>query len=262
VKVAQAINLRFDIYPNGGGKGYQNDPDYRPAVNVTKGYESNPGNGKNCSVKPKKGSETLDDVAPLPRDSCLVAGSGCNDRWGKGDWQVNGDGGIITYWERNHGNSAYPTPPADSGDWTRYDLYRHEVNSELGLEKGPGIPVEPDSLEEDGKACHYTGNDGINLPPYDGFSDPSLNADDLDRRLLTLTAVNCVEHADEMKGTSSNNSGGVEVEGYVEVFLTEPAFDPGGGSGGTGAAPQDIYGEVAKVIDNDPRMKIIIQLYR
>jgi len=260
VKVADAINIRFDIYPpGGGGNSYQNDPKYRPAVNVAKGYESNPGNGQNCSTKPKSG--TLDLVAPLPRDSCLVPGSGCTLRWGSGDWQA--DGRFDEYWLRNHGNSAYPTPPAGSDTWTRYDVYRHEVNSELGLEAGPGIPNVPDSLEENGNACHYTGKDGVNLPPYDGYSDPSLNEDDLDRRLLTLTVVNCVEHADAMKGVSSNNSGGIEVEGYVEIFLTEPAFDPGGGSGGNGSAPQDIYGEVAKIVDNgDNRLKVIVQLYR
>ena len=106
-------------------------------------------------------------------------------------------------------------------------------------------------------ACNYKA--GNYSPPYDGFSDPALGEDDLDRRLLTLTAVNCVEHRDIMKGSSSNNKGGVPVEGYVEVFLTEPAFEPPG----EGQNPHDIWGEVAKIVDNDDdRLRFIVQLYR
>ena len=108
---------------------------------------------------------------------------------------------------------------------------------------------------ENGKACNYTAGDP-NFPMGGGFSDPGLDADDLDRRLLTLAAVNCVEYA-PLTGASSNNKGGIPVEGYVEVFLTEPAGLPSDDD------KKDIWGEVAKIVDaGDPRFKVIVQLYR
>lgn len=257
MKVANAINLRLDLYGPGVKNSYKNDFNFRPALNVTKGHEFT-GKANDCSVLPDEGSVEADLVAKYPRDSCFATGTCAGGgRWGDGDWQD--DGRFAEYWSINHGNSAFSTPPAGSGDWTRYDVYRHEINSELNLEPGPGIPtLAPDGgpTLEKGKACNYkAGND---FYPFDGFSDPSLNEDDLDRRLLTLSVVNCMEHG-PLTGASSNNKGGVEIEGFVEVFLTEPAGLP---SEKTKEDKKDIWGEVARIVDQDDRMKVIVQLYR
>ena len=87
MKVANAINLRLDLYGPGVKKALKNDPDYRPALNVTKGYEFT-GKVNGCSEKPDEGSVEADNVAAYPRDSCFAAGT-CS-RWGNGDWQDDG----------------------------------------------------------------------------------------------------------------------------------------------------------------------------
>ena len=49
------------------------------------------------------------------------------------------------------------------------------------------------------------------------------------------------------------------MEGFIEVFLTEPAGLP---SEKPKADKKDIWGEVARIVDQDDRMRVIVQLYR
>jgi Flp pilus assembly protein TadG len=242
--IREAINTRFDIYHNPfyGHPSIKSDPIYRAPLNVTKGYE--PTGGQNCS------EEAADPatVAPLPRDTCFATDTCASGRWGQGDWYANGQGD--DYWDMNHGNSGAVKP--DLTQMTRYDLYRLEIESEYFGAAGPGVP-EPGGAPngptfEDGKACNYTGGT---------FSDPGQDAndtglDEIDRRLLVLTAVNCVEHG-PFQGSQPE---GVPVEGYIQVFLTEPAEHGG---------PEQlkVWGELAGVIERGTDgLRDIVQLYR
>ena len=254
--IREAINTRFDAYDNPHfGGGTKNDSDFRPALNVTKGYEP-VSSGGNCAAE---ADPLVVNVAALPRDDCFYndpqdcAGG---DRYGPGDWQLNGRGD--DYWTKNHG--AVPQPPGYAS-MTRYDVYRYEIESmAFPLSNTPGVPRPPAEggvAVENGLSCLYNapGSDPTD-PAYPEFSDPSLDADDvgldeIDRRLLVLAAVNCTEHG-PLHGSSS---GGIPVEGHVEVFLTEPTTK--GGNEGL-----RVWGELKGVLDVDDGAKDLVQLYR
>ncbi len=257
--IRQAINTRFDSYenPHYGGPGIKSDPNYRAPLNVTKGYE--PSNGQSCS-EPAADPAT---VAPLPRDTCFASGTCAGNRYGVGDWHgataEHPGGQGWNYWNINHGNSG-ATPPdfnQTNPPLTRYEMYRLEIESESSFtlevtQPGPGLPKPggaPDGPTlEDGRACNYTGG---------GESDPAMDAnttglDEIDRRLLVLTAVNCLEHGP----FQGNQPDGIPVEGYIQVFLTEPAQ--------TGGPEQlRVWGELHGVLERgDEGLRDIVQLYR
>ena len=253
--IRQAINTRFDAYDNPFfGGSTKNDPNFRPALNVTKGYE--PGSGANCA---EPADPSVVDVAALPRDDCFYndpqdcAGG---DRYGPGDWHANGRGD--DYWTKNHG--ATPQP-AGYADMTRYEVYRYEIES-MGfpLSNSPGVPRPPaagGAAIENGLSCLYNapGADPAD-PAYPEFSDPSLDADnegldEIDRRLLRLAAVNCIEHGPLTGATPE----GIPVEGHVEVFLTEPTTK----NGNEGLR---VWGELKGVLEVDDGVQDLVQLYR
>ncbi len=272
--ITSAINVRFDHYSAqfGGNKtgnpdAPRNNSNYAPALNVTKGWKESSKPGKGCSEPPDP-SNPLDVTAPLPRDTCFDTGTCAGGgRFGDGDWH---DGvRDIEYWETNHGNSDMPDPPANYTQMTRYDVYRFEIATEMNG-TAPGIP-EPDPAPggptlEEGKACNYTAGDPNN-PAGGGFTDPALASSGLasiDRRLLNLAAVNCVEHG-PLQGASSNNPNGVPIEGVVEIFLTEPASVPGekAGEEKAGNDKHNIWGEIAGIVDSENEgHRDIVQLYR
>ncbi len=278
--ITSAINVRFDHYsPQFGGNksgkpdAPRNNPDYAPALNVTKGWKESTKPGKGCSEPPDP-SNPLDVTAPLPRDTCFDSGTCAgNGRFGDGDWH---DGvRDIEYWATNHGNSGMPNPPTvgtagiDYADMTRYDVYRFEIETELNGTP-PGIPEpapEPGGPTlEQGKSCNYAGGDPDN-PADGGFTDPALASSgeaSIDRRLLYLAAVNCVEHG-PLHGASSNNPDGVPIEAVVQVFLTEPASVPGekAGEESAGNDKHNIWGEIAGIVDSEIEgLRDIVQLYR
>lgn len=252
--IREAINTRFDIYHNPfyGGANISNNSVYRAPMNVTKGYREN--NGSSCSEEADLVGPPP-EAAPLPRDPCFAAENCANDRWGPGNWHANGQG--QEYWDINHGSwgGAQPDFTQTAPPMSRYEMYRYEIESEYFGATGPGIP-EPGGPQagatlENGKACNYTGGT---------FSDPGQDVDDsgldeIDRRLLVLTAINCLEQS-PLHGQSSNNPNGVPVEGYIQVFLTEPAQHGG---------PEQlkIWGELAGTIDAGTEgLRDIVQLYR
>jgi Flp pilus assembly protein TadG len=273
--ITSAINVRFDHYSSqfGGNKSNKadaprNNHNYAPALNVTKGWKESAKAGKGCSEPPDP-DNPLDITAPLPRDTCFDPGKTCagNGRYGDGDWH---DGvRDVEYWETNHGNSAMSNPPAGYASMTRYDVYRLEIQSEMDG-TAPGIPEPAPSpggpTLEDGKACNYIGGNP-NDPAGGGFTDPiiaSSGIESIDRRLLYLAAINCVEHG-PLHGASSNNPDGLPIEGVVEIFLTEPASVPGekAGEESAGNDKHNIWGEIQGIVDSEyDGLRDIVQLYR
>ncbi len=194
-----AMNTRFDIY-EGKFKKYENDPDYAPAANVTKGYS---GNGCNTNPDP--------NAMGLPRDACFADDS-CTDmngRMGNGDWD------FVSYMEVNHNavksvtidgtkyNLNYVSRNASPKDIpSRYQVYRWEIDT--GSIPGAVSYGTSSTPEEGTPTCHASG--------------PSTA--EVDRRVLYAAVLNCqeLESAYGLNGAETN----LPVETFVKVFVTEP----------------------------------------
>lgn len=159
--VRTALNTRFDMYENPffGGNSDKRNPDYRPAVNVTKGLD----NGGANACNPTNPTSSRPAMA-LPRDSCIRAGT-C--RFGAGDWDRG------TYWNVNHGGA----PPA--GVTTRYQAYRWEIDNHQIPDptQTTGTTVEQGDTRL--KRC---------------YAGPTPPGDTPDRRVLYFAVVNCGFH--------------------------------------------------------------------
>ena len=108
--VSAAINVRFDYFSplmggNVGGGGPPGttpevqDPNYRPAIHVQKGWQPRAGGGQKGCSEPGEFPEVT--TMALPRDSCFYLDPVCpggNGRYGVGDWHGKGD----EYWAINH----------------------------------------------------------------------------------------------------------------------------------------------------------------
>jgi Flp pilus assembly protein TadG len=273
--VANAINVRFDYYGPffGGNKtgnpdAPRNNPLYRPAKNVTKGFKPPIDGAKGCSEEAGLDEEGNPEPAmAFPRDTCFGGGNSCaSGRWGDGVWHDGTQD--VAYWDINHQGQSYPGGGyANYANMTRYEVYREEINTDLT--DNPGIPMPTDhptdpnhSMLEEGKACNYTAG-VFSDPGDDGKED---GPDEEDRRVLRVAAINCLEFA-PLHGASSNNPDGLPIEGIVKVFLTEPAFIPGGASKQDTTSKDDtnfdIWGEFIGVEDNQfYGLRDIVQLYR
>jgi Flp pilus assembly protein TadG len=111
--VRNALNVRFDMYehplnlPNP-----QNDADFRPARNVTKGMIRT---GGNCSTP-----ELSPQAMALPRDTNIAS-----SRFGNGIWDCPG------YWSFNHPGINAPGGCMNPPTITRFDVYRYEIDNNL-----------------------------------------------------------------------------------------------------------------------------------
>lgn len=159
--VRSALNTRFDMYenPGFGGNGVgsaKNDPQYRPARNVTKGQIVASG-GSACSYPTYDPGESM----ALPHDSNVPLGS-TDPRFGNGAWDCQ------TYWNVNHPGISAPAGCTNPATITRYDLYRYEIDNNV-------IP-------------NNTATGGENGNP----SCSSVTPDDTpDRRILIFAVINC-----------------------------------------------------------------------
>jgi len=189
-----ALNTRFDMYenPGFGAATAKSNPNYRPALNATKG---------------RIHSDACTSVADpanaraLPRDTFFQDG-----KFGNGSWNC------LDYWNFNHKIPGDPTgavyqPPADCtnpSSMSRWELYQHEVNTEDLAYPGKGIPVPTSSGGEQGHPqCHTMG------PTNFG-----------DRRIVYVAVINCLQH--DIKGNSVKD---IPVEAILKTFLTEPVGD-------------------------------------
>ncbi|HYH17748.1 MAG TPA: pilus assembly protein TadG-related protein [Azospirillum sp.] len=133
--VVDGLNTRFDIY--GSPHLSRNDPNYRPALNVAKGFKFN---NPSCTMNGSNPITTTPDK--LPRDTSF----GANGRLGNGVWDC------LTYWNDNHAGHTAPADCTNPSQMTRYELYRHEIdNGLLSTDGAPHcyqgatpIPADPD----------------------------------------------------------------------------------------------------------------------
>jgi hypothetical protein len=165
--VRDGFNVRFDIYA-GTMIGNRNDPNYRPAINVRKGYVGG-GSENACSAQPATNwpiGSPPGQATGLPLD---IQWPNMDGRMGDGRWDFD------TYWQVNHG-SAGRLPPTINGDpvnnsnlMSRYGVYRYEIEQGAVGDRSPGG-------ETGAPAC---------------YGGPAL-ADMPDRRVLRAAVINCL----------------------------------------------------------------------
>ena len=188
--VREAFNVRFDIY-EGMMSGRENDPSYRPALNVRKGYV---GSGGACNARP--GTDWPIGVPPgqvtgLPLDREWPFQDG---RMGSGNWN------FATYWQVNHGGAGRAPPIIDGGLASnsnlpgRYEIYRYEIDQGYVEDRSPG--------GETGAPACYGGGALADVP---------------DRRVLYSAIINC-QSLGLVGGAQSN----VPVAAFGKLFLTLP----------------------------------------
>lgn len=188
-----ALNTRFDMYENPFFGNADKDPNFPPAENVTKGYDTT---APNYCQKPTdaNGDPAFPDFAKLPRDTDLSP----TNRFGNGVWPC------AQYWQTVHPTDAAPAgcgsdPATPTSAITRFEVYRYEIDNGL---------IPGDTFGEDGR-------------PQCSTSPPQVPvAGDLstDRRIVTMAVINCLEH-----GVAGSIT--VPAEGYLNGFLTEPVND-------------------------------------
>jgi Putative Flp pilus-assembly TadE/G-like len=221
--VREAFNVRFDIY-EGLMSGRENDPSYRPALNVRKGYVGGGSSGA-CNARP--GTDWPIGVPPgqvtgLPLDREWPFQGG---RMGNGNWN------LATYWQVNHGGAGR-APPIIDGNLasnanlpTRYDVYRYEIGQGYVEDRSPG--------GETGVPACYGGGALSDVP---------------DRRVLYAAIVNC-QSLGLVGGAQSN----VPVAAFGKLFLTLPLQ----------RSQTDLYVELVGLVKpGDDGNFEMVQLYR
>lgn len=192
-----ALNTRFDLYENPFAKNKSNDPNFAPAENVIKGYDTTGNTSQFCNNPEVADPALLPDIRKLPRDTDLSE----TNRFGNGQWLC------ADYWAAVHPGVTAPTgcgsvTGVPTSSITRFQVYRYEIDNGLipnGSNGTSGTPTETGA-------------------PFCSSSTPvSPVAGDLstDRRIVTMAVLNCLEH--NVQGRSD-----VPAEGYINGFLTEP----------------------------------------
>ncbi len=224
--VREAFNVRFDIY-QGSMSGRQNDVDFRPALNVRKGYvgTGGGGNGGSCSATPASNwpiGSPPNQATGLPID---LEWPNMNGHMGNGMWDFS------TYWQVNHSSDGRPPPivngqaASNSDPPSRYEVYRYEIEHGYVSDHSPGG-------ESGAPACYGGG----------GLSDVP------DRRVMYAAIVNC-----QSLGLRGGPESNVPVAAFGKFFLTLP-LQP---------SQTDLYVEAAGLVKpGDGADFDMVQLYR
>ena len=192
-----ALNTRFDLYENPFAKSKSDDPNFAPAENVVKGYDTTGNANQFCNNPSVADPATYPQIRKLPRDTDLSEAN----RFGNGEWLC------ADYWQAVHPGVTAPTgcgtiAGSPTSSITRFEVYRYEIDNDL-IPNGTTGPAA--SQPERGE-------------PFCSSSAPvSPVAGDLstDRRIITMAVINCVEYS--VQGRSN-----VPAEAYMNGFLTEP----------------------------------------
>ena len=264
--VAMGINMRFDIYPQGslGGPPFPSEPSdfadnphYLPAMNTVKGLIRT---GSKCSMGNPQGwnhpteqfdgpGDTTVDAMGFPRDNCAYpfdaannpTGGQCdpnlgNTQFGTGDWDVD------TYMGVNHGYSdgiadgqLSAPPPGLTNDPTRWELYQWELSSSM-----PGTHPLATTVEDPNPVCST-------VP---GPFNP-------DRRVITAVAVDCTGLNGTETLDSCATSGPPCIEGFYQLFLTEPM----GAHDGNNDIYAEFIGPALNAGFNTQVARHVVQLY-
>jgi hypothetical protein len=230
IEIADGIDVRFDIY-EGKMTAQKNNPDYRPSVNVRKGFIGGSGDvelqgeGGSCSGRPVQdwpvGSGRARATAlPIDREWPYLDG-----RMGSGRWDFS------TYWQVNHSGAgrnppfANGAPASNSNLPSRYEIYRYEIDQDYVADRSPG--------GENGVPACYGGG---------SLSDAR------DRRVIETAIINCQSLG--LKGAAQSD---IPVAAFGKFFLTLPLL----------GAQTDLLAEFVGLVR--PREAVnfdMVQLYR
>jgi len=219
----EAFNVRFDIYEGMMG-GRENDPSYRPALNVRKGYVGGGSSGA-CNARP--GTDW-----PIGAPPGQVTGLPLDREWPfEGGRMGNGIWNFATYWQVNHGGGGRDLPIIDgnvasnSNLPSRYDVYRYENDQGYVGDRSPG--------GETGVPACYGGGALSDVP---------------DRRVLQAAMVNC-----QSLGLVGGAQANVPVAAFGKLFLTLPLQ----------RSQTDLYVELVGLVKpGDDGNFEMVQLYR
>ena len=191
--VRDGINVRFDLY-GGSMTGAKANADYRPALNVRKGYVGG-GRGENaCTAQPATSwpiGSPPNQATGLPLDNDWPDMGG---RMGNGHWDFD------TYWQVNHGGSGRQAPTingesaTNSNPPSRYRVYRYEIDQGMIDDHSPG--------GESGAPACYSGGSLSDAP---------------DRRIVQAAVLNCLS-LDIGRSAQPN----LPVAAFGKFFLTLP----------------------------------------
>jgi Flp pilus assembly protein TadG len=220
--VSEAMNVRFDIYERSMA-ARRNDSNFRPAVNVRKGY-----------IKGGAGSCTANAASNWPIGSPPQQATGLplDRNWpymdggmGRGNWDIE------TYWQVNHGADGRSLPTiggsvaSNANPPSRYSVYRYEIDNGFVADRSPG--------GESGAPACYAGSDIWDVP---------------DRRVLQAAVVNCLSL--NLAGSAQSN---IPVAAFAKFFLTLPLQ----------RSQTDLYVETVGLIGPDDHGNHdMVQLYR
>jgi hypothetical protein len=218
----EAFNVRFDIY-EGSMLPSRADSDYRPSVNVRKGYVG--GGSNSCNSGPALNwpiGSPPNQATGLPLDRTWPNAGGL---MGIGDWDVE------TYWQVNHGADARPLPvingvvASNASPPSRYSVYRYEIEQGYVGDRSPG--------GETGTPACYAGE---------------VLSDQPDRRVLQAAIVNC-----QSLGLAGEGLTNVPVAAFGRFFLTLPLA----------RTQTDLYVELIGLLKPGDRNNFdMVQLYR
>ena len=236
--VAAAVNVRFDMYPNGSKAG-EVLARY-PARKSIRGIPPKDPTKNPCQLENNPNYAT--GPQPLPRDLCFTAidGGAANTSQcdgsvaslntgsalaGNGNWWSRAE----KYFQSNYGVGA----PAALAGKTRYELWKMEVSGDI-LNYITPTKTPPDF----GAGSCYQETTG-ETPPVD-----------LSRRIIYVAIVDC-------KSNPFNGSSGgpIATAKYAKFFITEPVINPDG----------RIFAEyvgMAEVNDSSGVLNELVQLYR
>jgi hypothetical protein len=180
------LNARMDVYTT-SLKSSRNDPLFRPAPNVIKGFK---GGGDGC-VNPNPDPS---NVAQLPQEQCLLDETCPNPRFSPS--QTVNPGQRADYVAQNYTDVGSPDKTGTAN--TRYGIYMNEITNSPGsdiLDTGTG-------LEESGR----------NSCASSASSDP-------ERRVLVAAAVDCTS-------LPPGNASNVPVIDFYRIFMSNLAGQP------------------------------------
>ncbi|MEJ1160087.1 TadE/TadG family type IV pilus assembly protein [Prosthecomicrobium sp. N25] len=259
--IRQGVNVRFDLYEGryGGSNTYVTDPQYRPAMNVRKGYV-----GNTCNTQSYDTTQT--GARALTEDNCFTTNtcplpSGMNasmaGRIGDGIWDVNG------YFSVNLPGITKPaawncTGPGNCpSPVSRYEVYRWEIdNNRTGVNS---VGVAAGNGNGGGNGNGNGGGGGVkteNGVPM-CYRTPSDINDSPDRRLIYAAMLNCMEldATNKIRGASN---GPLPAVAFAKLFVTRPM---------DAASDDTLYAEMVDLVEGganrDTDMsRDIVQLYR
>jgi hypothetical protein len=212
---AEAMNTRFDIF-DGYFKSERNNPVYRPALNVRKGWSYSGSNACNATLAYDRNATPAANVSSkvpalgLPRDncfytnSCSFGGASMGGRVGDGNWDFE------TYWSYVHGPSTpKPNGWSNSNLPSRYEVYRYEL--ENGLYKNLTVRgIQGVGAEKERGAPECTTQ-----------TLPTPEEDPLDRRLFYGAIMDC-QALEEEYAISGGSAPPMPVTAFGVFFMTEP----------------------------------------